>query len=153
MSMPDTGSCQVPAGDRPWLRIAKGLVWMGVLAALWTVSHPVQAQQEDVIESGRQIFHRKCAVCHGPEGKGDGVLGPHLKEEPADLAHVSRRSGGTFPFWTVYSKIDGREDVAAHGSREMPVWGTDQASESTTGELAMGQILQLVFFVQSIQED
>lgn len=140
---------KVTAGKALWLRIAR----LSALAALWAISTPIQAQQEDVIEAGREIFLRKCAVCHGTEGKGDGRLGPHLKTTPADLAHISRRYDGTFPFWVIYNEIDGREDVAAHGSREMPVWGTDSPTEDTTGHLAMGQLLTLVFFLESLQED
>jgi hypothetical protein len=36
---------------------------------------------------------------------------------------LSERNGGTFPTDAVASYIDGRSVPAAHGTREMPVWG------------------------------
>lgn len=126
---------------------------VAALAALYWVPGSVSlAQEQEVIENGRQLFIQKCAICHGQEGKGDGTLGLQLKNRPADLSHVSKRNGGTFPFWQVYATIDGREDIGAHGPREMPVWGSDDRYVGTGGRLASGQILEIVFFLQSIQE-
>lgn len=123
------------------------------LAALYSVpgSDPL-AQEQEVIENGRQLFNQKCAICHGQGGKGDGALGLQLKKRPADLSQVSKRNAGKFPFWQVYGTIDGRQDIGAHGPREMPVWGSDDRYVGTAGRLASGQILEIVFFLQSIQE-
>jgi mono/diheme cytochrome c family protein len=127
----------------------------GLVALFWLPVHAAQAQQakDDVIEMGRQQFAQRCAVCHGPEGTGNGVLGPHLKAQPADLTRLSAANGGTFPFWETYSNIDGREIVSTHGTSDMPVWGTDEQFEGSGGRLAMGQILEIVFFLQSIQKE
>jgi mono/diheme cytochrome c family protein len=133
--------------------ITKVLAAMGLLTVLWAPYHAAIAQQEEVVESGRQQFNQKCAVCHGLEGQGDGVLAAHLKAKPADLSGLSERNGGIFPFWETYGKIDGRDAVGAHGSQEMPAWGTDERYEGLGGRLAMGQILEIVFFLQSIQEE
>lgn len=118
----------------------------------WVSGSDSLAQEQEVIENGRQLFSQKCAICHGQEGKGDGTLGLQLKKRPADLSQVSKRNGGTFPFWRVYGTIDGRQDIGAHGPREMPVWGSDERYVGTGGRLASGQILEIVFFLQSIQE-
>lgn len=122
-------------------------------ALLWVPENASLAQQQEIIDNGRELFIQKCAICHGAEGKGDGTLGLQLKIPPADLSHLSKRNGGTFPFWQVFGKIDGREDIGAHGPREMPVWGTEERYVGTVGRLASGQILEVVFFLQSIQED
>lgn len=113
----------------------------------------VRAQQEDVVASGQQLFNQKCTVCHGHEGKGDGVLGQHLKRQPEDLSRLSKRNGDAFPFWLAYAKIDGREIVDEHGASDMPVWGTDEMYTGSGGRLTMGQILEIVFFLKSIQEE
>ncbi len=124
-----------------------------VLAALLGAPNDAAyAQQDEVIKSGQQLFNQKCAICHGLEGKGDGTLGLQLKNRPADLSQLSKLNAGTFPFWQTYGKIDGRENVGAHGPGDMPVWGTDAQYEGTAGRLAKGQILEIVFFLQSIQE-
>jgi mono/diheme cytochrome c family protein len=127
-----------------------------VLALLVLCSAPYDtalAQEQDVIESGRQEFNMRCVVCHGAEGKGDGVLAEHLKQQPANLTLLSNKSEGTFPFWETYRKIDGRDVVGAHGPDDMPVWGDDEELEGVGGRLAMGQILTIVFFLQSVQEE
>lgn len=36
-------------------------------------------------EQGRRIFEQRCAVCHGPEGRGDGPNAPFLSPRPASL--------------------------------------------------------------------
>jgi mono/diheme cytochrome c family protein len=129
--------------------VLTGLVLVALLGA------PIDAafaQEEEVIESGQRLFNQKCAICHGMEGKGDGTLGLQLKNQPADLSQLSKLNAGTFPFWQTYGKIDGRENVGAHGPGDMPVWGTDDQYVGTAGRLAKGQILEIVFFLQSIQE-
>jgi len=133
-------SCKIIACNRLWRTITKLLAGVSLVALLWAPAPAALAQQEEVIESGQQQFSQQC-------------LGPHLKEQPADLSRLSERNGGTFPFWEVYGKIDGRDKVGAHGPDDMPVWGTDERYEGTSGRLAMGQILELVFFLQSIQEE
>jgi hypothetical protein len=42
---------------------------------------------------------------------------------PADLTQIAKRGGGHFDEANVLAAIDGRRAVAAHGPREMPVWG------------------------------
>jgi hypothetical protein len=44
---------------------------------------------------------------------------------PADITTLSKRNGGTFPINRVYEIIDGRQEIKAHGPREMPIWGLD----------------------------
>ena len=148
-------SCKINARNRLWPTITKLLAGVSLMALLWAPAPAALAQQEqdDVIEAGQHQFSQKCAVCHGLEGKGDGVLGPHLKEQPADLSLLSKENGGTFPFWETFGKIDGREIVRTHATGDMPVWGTDERWEGAGGALAMGQILEIVFFLQSIQEE
>ena len=76
-----------------------------------------------VSEDGRNTFLRYCASCHGPLGRGDGPLAATLTEPPADLTQIAKRNGGRFDEHAVMSVIAGRAEVAAHGPRDMPVWG------------------------------
>jgi hypothetical protein len=43
---------------------------------------------------------------------------------PADLTRLSEINGGVSPFEPVFEMIDEHLDVALHGPRSMPVWGT-----------------------------
>lgn len=40
---------------------------------------------DSVEERGRVIYLERCAVCHGPEGRGDGPEAPFLSPRPASL--------------------------------------------------------------------
>lgn len=80
------------------------------------------AQESD---AGRTAYLSSCAACHGEDGKGNGFLSSVLKVPPADLTTLARRNDGVFPIAAVNEIIDGRTLVAAHGTREMPIWGFD----------------------------
>jgi hypothetical protein len=54
-----------------------------------------------------------------------GPLKSELTRKPSDLTTLAKRNGGVFPVNRVYEVIDGREEVKAHGPRDMPVWGRD----------------------------
>jgi mono/diheme cytochrome c family protein len=71
----------------------------------------------------RGMFDSYCAVCHGKTGVGDGPAAKALSKAPADLTKLSARNGGTFPEVRVKRYIEGADEVAAHGTRDMPMWG------------------------------
>jgi mono/diheme cytochrome c family protein len=73
--------------------------------------------------AGRDLYLRYCTSCHGEDGKGQGPVAASLRTPPADLTQIAKRAGGRFDEATVLGAIDGRRAVAAHGPREMPVWG------------------------------
>lgn len=73
--------------------------------------------------SGRQMYDAYCASCHGQGGKGNGPAAPALKVAPTDLTQLAAKNGGTFPENHVAQIIKGDSMMAAHGSKEMPVWG------------------------------
>ncbi|GLS34818.1 hypothetical protein GCM10010869_04060 [Mesorhizobium tianshanense] len=92
-----------------------------IAAALATMTCQASTAQE--LSYGEAEYLNSCAVCHGPEGKGDGPLGDELLKRPADLTQISRQNGGEFPYWRVFAVIDGRYVLPEHGERDMPVWG------------------------------
>ncbi len=77
----------------------------------------------DLTATGETLYRRHCASCHGLGGKGDGPVAPTLQRAPTDLTTIARRAEGHFDESRVMAIIDGRYEVAAHGPREMPVWG------------------------------
>lgn len=77
---------------------------------------------------GQREFQRSCASCHGATGRGDGVLVEFLRRSPPDLTRLARNNQGVFPMQRLYDMIEGGT-VAAHGSRDMPVWGTQYRLE------------------------
>lgn len=93
--------------------------------------------------SGRELYDRFCASCHGAEGRGDGPVSSSLKIEVPDLTLLARRSGGSYPRDRVVRIIDGRYIIGAHGSRTMPVWGED-FSRAELGDPNAEQATQVV---------
>ncbi len=85
-------------------------------------------------DQGKLQYQSGCAPCHGIDGKGGGPVSSQLKVPPADLTVLSKKNNGVFPFDSVYEIIDGRKAVAAHGTREMPIWG-DRYSPDVVGQL------------------
>jgi mono/diheme cytochrome c family protein len=73
--------------------------------------------------SGEADFRMSCSACHGEDGRGGGAKTFGLSIEPPDLTAMKRRNNGVFPRERLHRIIDGREDIAVHGDREMPVWG------------------------------
>jgi hypothetical protein len=104
-------------------------------------------------------FEIACMPCHGTEGRGDGPIANSLKVPPADLTQIAKSNHGEFPSKTVAEIIDGRSMVAAHGVRDMPVWGDRYRVSAEKGEIpgeieqrARTQIDALVSYLESIQE-
>jgi len=72
---------------------------------------------------GRVVYGRYCASCHGVDADGHGPVASVLTRPPADLRHLGDRFGSPLRAAELGRWIDGREDVVAHGTRAMPVWG------------------------------
>jgi mono/diheme cytochrome c family protein len=83
----------------------------------------VQHNTSGQVTSGKLQFRQYCAPCHGMDGTGDGPVADTLKKKPANLTLLSKNNGGKFPYEHVYNMISGKEVVASHGTREMPIWG------------------------------
>ena len=115
------------------------------------------AQEMEVIAGGEIEYQNYCAVCHGVDAKGQGLMSRFLTIRPADLTQLKKKNGGAFPFWQTYRVIDGREEVRGHGSPDMPIWGDrfrTQAGGNDSGSRAQaaGRVIGLVFYLQHIQE-
>jgi mono/diheme cytochrome c family protein len=102
--------------------------------------------------SGAEMYKTYCAVCHGTDGKGDGPAASALKARPTDLTQLSKNSGGKFPALKVTAAIRGEGDVAAHGSKDMPVWGSLfwNMSHGHEGEVQQ-RVANLTKYIESLQ--
>ena len=128
-----------------------------IASILQGFARSVSAQPTEVVAGGELEYQHNCAVCHGLEARGDGVMRRYLTVQPANLRQLAKNNGGKFPFWEVYHKIDGVTEVAAHGTRDMPIWGDRFRREAgSDGKAAItqaaGRILSLTFYLEHIQE-
>ena len=146
-------------------KAAKALISAG--AVLLAFQAQAWAQK---VDSGKAEYLSSCAVCHGTDAKGKGSLAGQLKAAPADLTQLAKKNDGVFPLNAVYEKIDGRQDVKAHGPRDMPIWGyryspipmaPNQASNPKSPQsylsydpepMTRGRILSLIDYLYRIQE-
>jgi mono/diheme cytochrome c family protein len=97
-----------------------------LLALIASLTFGVPAHAADYASmSGKDLYKRFCAACHGIKGEGDGPVAGSLNVEVPDLTLIARRAGGVFPRERILRIIDGRHIFAAHGTRTMPVWGED----------------------------
>jgi len=103
--------------------------------------------------SGKEMFKAYCASCHGEDAKGDGPAAAALKQPPADLTALAKTNGGKYPALRVTSVLRGQATLAAHGSQEMPVWGTVFWKMSGGHEAEVQQrIANLNRYIESLQE-
>jgi mono/diheme cytochrome c family protein len=129
-------------------------------SAVLTLSAGAFAQSSPV-DLGKAEYESSCASCHGVAGKGDGRMRAFLVKAPSDLTTLAKRNGGAFPTQLVWEMIDGRtsDEIGPHGSREMPVWGTQYrqralqspATSSAPEWYVRGQIVALLDYLSRLQ--
>jgi mono/diheme cytochrome c family protein len=93
--------------------------------------------------SGKDLYQRFCASCHGLDGRGKGPVASSFSIEVPDLTLFARRHGDRFDRELVERIIDGRHVLAAHGTRTMPVWGED-LSRANVGDPEAERVTRLV---------
>ena len=136
--------------------LTRNLGSITAIALLATAASAKQPAYDPVLaEVGKPLYQRHCASCHGSEGRGDGPARTALIKQPADLTAIAARRGGSFPTGEIARFVDGRFELPAHGSREMPIWGERfgaDVSEAGLGEsIARGNIASLLEYLKSIQ--
>ena len=90
-------------------------------------------------------------MCHGNDAKGSGPAADALKKRPADLTQLSRKNGGTFPELHVMNYIKGQDVVAAHGNRDMPIWGQIFSQMSGNQDLVQVRVYSLLKYIETFQ--
>jgi len=98
------------------MRVLKALPQLLLLT--WCMGVPLTAMAVSATlgdpEAGKLIYEQRCAVCHGPQGRGDGPEAPFLSPRPGSLV-----SAGT----SVKSDADLLAVIANGKPRTaMPAW-------------------------------
>ena len=140
--------------------ISKLALAVGSLSLAMTASAIAQDQ------IGKAEYEMRCAVCHGTDGRGEGPMARSFNISPPNLSVLSKNNGGVYPFGEVYEAIDGRREIAAHGTSQMPLWGryftakvrregieNPTPMEEQDSKIVQGRILSLVYYIYTLQEN
>lgn len=147
----------------PQIDLKTPLQALALAALTASVALPAAAEEEII---GSDEYRQSCLSCHGVGGRGDGPMAEHLTTAVPDLTTLSERNDGVFPLRHAIRVIDGRTEVAVHGPRTMPVWGARYSTELSgspetsqlpwnrmaTEQMVRGRILELINFLQAIQQ-
>ena len=111
--------------------MAKDWKWIGkitiVFAALATLAVLIASARAE--DSGPATYKAKCALCNGPDGKGDTQVGKSLKIPDLGSADVQKESDAELTA------------VITSGKKQMPAFGKS---------LNRDQIMDLVIFIRSL---
>ena len=80
-------------------------------------------------DPGKAIFTSKCALCHGPDGRGNTSIGKSLKIADLHSADVQKLSDADL------------ETVITNGKNKMPPF---------KGKLTDAQILQVISYIRTL---
>ncbi len=130
------------ARQRPWGRFGVSTALLGGFAALalilaYTVAPniptppvPLTARFEqnptpdtpETVRQGKEVYQANCAICHGPQARGDGPAALSMLPRPVNLQlHVPQHAPGEVHYWI-------SNGITA---TQMPAWG---ALDPATGQ-------------------
>lgn len=81
-------------------------------------------------DSGADLFKAKCAMCHGPDGKGDTTMGKNLKLRDMGSADVQSQSDADLA------------GIITNGKNKMPKYD---------GKLTKDQVGDVVKFIRTLK--
>lgn len=85
------------------------------------------------VGAGRDLFRTRCAACHGPEGRGNGLAAASMNPRPTNFSDQTQRTAVT---------DSAARAVIESGRRGMPAFGQ---------MLSQAQLDTLVFFLRSFR--
>ena len=140
---------------------ARYMLWIAIAFIVVAVLAGAQEQQKVIkhvpikptsAASGQEMYTTYCAVCHGTNAKGGGPAAEALKVPPPDLTLLAKKESGKYPSMRVSAIIRGEAALPAHGSREMPVWGSLfwHMSQGHEGEVQQ-RVANLNEYIESLQ--
>lgn len=122
-----------------------GAILFFALAQLMASSiYPINPLPMTSAASGEEMFSVYCVSCHGRDAKGGSA---------PDLTTLAKRNNGRFPVLLVKETIRGEARVAAHGPKDMPVWGVAFRYLGSGSRLEIDvRINNLTDYIRTLQE-
>lgn len=144
------------------MRVMKFIISVAIVAMISAFAVAQQAQSTPTVKhvpitntpsnSGKEMFHSYCAVCHGKDAKGNGPAASAMKTAPTDLTALAQKNGGKYPASHVAAVIRGQAATPSHGSQDMPIWGPlfSSIDQGRQGQVQQ-RIANLVTYVEELQ--
>ena len=126
------------------------LILAGSVGRAQTQAGPKQPQSPNPDLSGEQLFKSYCATCHGADAKGHGPMGAQLTVPPPDLTVLSKSNSGKFPADRVAVVLKNGVNMPAHGTAEMPIWGSVFVDLKTRRTVTV-RVTDLISYIESVQ--
>jgi mono/diheme cytochrome c family protein len=115
----------------------------------------VRTPPMDEMAEGRDLYLRRCASCHGVDGRGHGSVALSLRNAPPDLTRLAAVAG-SFPRDRIVAVVSGEIAMSAHGTREMPVWslrfGSPSGATAAAALWSSQQLDRLTNYLEVLQE-
>ena len=105
-------------------------LWCCAAVAALAIGAPGVVRAQEV--SGAAIFHVRCAMCHGAEGRGNGPMAMALNPRPIDFTNPAKRLA------TSDSAV---REVIRGGRRSMPAF---------RGQLTPAQVDSVAAFIKTL---
>lgn len=139
--------------NRGWVLLPAMLFLSATFAAAQDAQKGIKTAPMPVTSaaSGEEMFNAYCAVCHGKGAKGDGPAATEFKKPPTNLTLLTKHYNGKFPEAYVAQVIQsGPRDAKAHGSKDMPVWGTLFSATDDSATVKQ-RIYNLAKYIETLQ--
>lgn len=121
----------------------------GLLAQVTIRQIPIESTDAG---SGAAMYEAYCSSCHGLDGKGNGPASAALKIPATDLTRMAKDNGGPFPALQVMNTLGLMPGTTpAHGSEDMPVWGTVFRSSGQSPTTVQLRLYNMTRYLDSIQ--
>ena len=125
--------------------LALGLIF--ALAACGALTEDTgNGAKSERLAFGKEAYRDYCAACHGMDGRGTGPASGAMKAGTPDLTQLASKNHDKYPRDYVIYVMDGRVEILSHGTREMPLWGT-QLGDPEADALLSG----IVDYIESLQ--
>ncbi len=129
--------------------MARRIAIHSALGAALAYISPVLAADD----TGARLYLNHCAACHGDDGEGTGPASAVMNVTVPNLRSLAQRNDGSFPADRVTAYVDGRTIKAAHGDRQMPIWGDvfRGVEQGTANRTVRRRIAAVVEYVAKMQ--
>lgn len=138
---------------RRWMCVLSGAFGVAICLGQHLLTDRPETTRLIPSVEGSDLYKTYCATCHGADGKGGGPMAKTLTSRLPDLTRIAQRNHGKFPLERVERVISGEEEItAAHGSREMPMWGPIFSQIVWDQDLGRVRIHNLAKYLEQMQE-